>query len=148
MSLDGAGVVGRGDTSLRVGRVPRCYEFFFFQEAVSRLSFENAQHVHEISGQSTFLANLVPDICFLLFICEKERERENLLINGLFILKKKNEDIFGDDVVKNIWDYLDIYNNIIREKLKLIEILLLAYGWQQWKPSIIGSLMGQSTIIG
>ena len=148
MSLDGAGVVGRGDASLRVGRVPRCYEFFFFQEAVSRLSFENAQHVHEISGQSTFLANLVPDICFLLFIYEKERERKNLLIDGLFILKKKNENIFGDDVVKNIWDYLDIYNNIIREKLKLIEILLLAYGWQQWKPSIIGSLMGQSTIIG
>lgn len=74
MSLDGAGVVGKGDASLRVGRVPRCYEFFFFQEAVSRLSFENAQHVHEISGQSTFLANLVPDICFLLFICERERE--------------------------------------------------------------------------
>lgn len=148
MSLDGAGVVGRGDASLRVGRVPRCYEFFFFQEAVSRLSFENAQHVHEISGQSTFLANLVPDICFLLFICERERERETELIDGLFILKKKNEDIFGDDVVKNIWDYLDIYNNIIREKLKLIAILFLAYEWQQWKPSIIGSLMRQSTIIG
>lgn len=148
MSLDGAGVVGKGDASLRVGRVPRCYEFFFFQEAVSRLSFENAQHVHEISGQSTFLANLVPDICFLLFICERERERETELIDGLFILKKKNEDIFGDDVVKNIWDYLDIYNNIIREKLKSIAILLLAYGWQQWKPSIIGSLMRQSTIIG
>lgn len=140
--------MGRGDASLRVGRVPRCYEFFFFQEAVSRLSFENAQHVHEISGQSTFLANLVPDICFLLFICERERERETELIDGLFILKKKNEDIFGDDVVKNIWDYLDIYNNIIREKLKSIAILLLAYGWQQWKPSIIGSLMRQSTIIG